>query len=191
MTVQELFSKLTFDEVAEALQRTHQSDKSVRSLCGYKEAFDTLSNLEFNGEGGQVTFDVEDNFNYAKDIPMLANGVEGDLWESVVGKEIVLPDNNKFTEAEIAAAILWGATFYGFTNHDRWEPFQIIYSEYGQKAWELKRKQYLPYIRNKETKHRLKKDIGFFSNRVAFTIEEWKFIRFRKKHQKRPDHLRH
>lgn len=82
MTVKELFSKLTFDEVAEALQRTHQSDKSVKVLCGYKEAYDTLCNLEFNGDGGQVTFDVHENQDYEKELPMLARGVEGKRWES-------------------------------------------------------------------------------------------------------------
>ena len=185
MTVKELFSKLTFDEVAEALQRTHQSDKSVKTLCGYKEAFDTLCNLEFNGEGGQVSFDVYENPDYEKELPLLANGVEGDLWESIVGKDVIFPENNKFTEAEIATAILWGATFYGFNRHDRWTPFQEIYSIYGQKAWELERKQYLPYIRNKKIKHLLKKDIGFLSHHIAFSMEDWNKIQYREKHQNR------
>ena len=177
MTVKDLFSKLTFDEVAKALQRTHQSDKSVKTLCGYKEAFDTLCNIEFNGEGGQVTFDIHENSDYEKELPLLANGVEGDLWESIVGKEIVFPENNKFTEAEIAASILWGATFYGFTNHNRWETFQKIYSEYGQKAWELEKKLFLPYLRKKETIRTLKHPKGErFPFGLALSMEDWNEI---------------
>ena len=186
MTVKELFLKLTFDEVAEALQRTHQTDKSINDIGSYKEAFDTLCNLEFNGDGGSVTFDVHDNPNYKKEIPLLANGVEGDLWESIVGKEIVFPENNKFTEAEIAAAILWGATFYGFTNHNRWEPFQKIYSEYGQKAWELEKKLFLPYLRNKETIRTLKHPKGErFPFGLALSMEDWNEIHKHKRHPNR------
>lgn len=101
MKVQDLFSKLTFDEVAEALQRTHQSDKSVKALCGYKEAFDTLCNLEFKGEGGQVTFDVHENSDYEKELPLLTNGVEGDLWESIVGNEIIFPENTSLLKQRL------------------------------------------------------------------------------------------
>ena len=185
MTVKDFFSKLTFEEVAEALHRTHKSDKSIKDIGSYKEAFDTLCNLEFNGKGGKVTFDVYENTDYAKDLPLLAGGVEGDLWQSIVGKEIVFPENNKFTEAEIAAAILWGATFYGFTNHNRWEPFQKIYSEYGQKAWELEKKLFIPYLRNKGTIRRLKhpKDQRYPFG-LALSMEDWKEI---DKHRQSPN----
>ena len=83
-------------------------------------------------------------------------------------QKVIKPEDNPFTDAELAGAILWGATFYGFNRHNRWTPFEEIYSKHGEKAWELERKQYLPYIRNKKTKYRLRKDIGFFSKRIAF-----------------------
>ena len=58
MTVKELFNSLSFDEIVNALQNTHRNDDSVSCLYGYKEAFDIISNTEFNGDGGEVTFDV-------------------------------------------------------------------------------------------------------------------------------------
>ena len=187
MTVQELFKSMTFDDIASALRHTHRNDKSIQFLAGYKEAYDTLSNIEFKGEGGEVTFDITEREHWfdKHNLPLLANGVEGDLWENIVGKEVLIPENNPFTDAELAGAILWGATFYGFNRHNRWSPFEEIYSNYGEKAWKLERKQYLPYIRNKKTKYRLKKDIGFISNRISFSMEDWNQIHYREKHQNR------
>ena len=187
MTVQELFKSMTFDDIAATLRYTHRNDKSIQCLAGYKEAYDTLSNIEFKGEGGDVTFDVTPREHWFDEhnLPLLANGVEGDLWENIAGKEVIKPKNNPFNDAELAGAILWGATFYGFNRHNRWTPFQEIYSKYGEKAWVLERKHYLPYIRNKKIKHRLKKDIGFLSHRIAFSMEEWNQIHYREKHQNR------
>ena len=79
MTVKELFNSLSFDEIVNALQNTHRNDDSVSCLYGYKEAFDIISNTEFNGNGGKVTFEVapeEEWFSPVK-LPLLANNVEG------------------------------------------------------------------------------------------------------------------
>ena len=178
---------MTFDDIASALRHTHRNDKSIQFLAGYKEAYDTLSNIEFNGEGGEVTFVVTEREHWfdKHNLPLSAYGVEGDFWENIVGKRVIKPEDNPFTDAELAGAILWGATFYGFNRNKRWNPFEEVYSKYGEKAWELERKQYLPYIRNKKTKYRLKKDIDFFSKRIAFSMEEWNKIHYREKHQNR------
>ena len=79
---------MTFDDIAAALRYTHRNDKSIQCLAGYKEAYDTLSNIEFNEEGGEVTFDVTEREHWFDkyNLPLLANGVEGDLWENIVGK---------------------------------------------------------------------------------------------------------
>ena len=102
MTVQELFKSMKFDDIAAALRNTHRNDKSIQYLAGYKETYDTLSNLEFNGEEGNVTFDVTEREHWFDEhnLPLLANGVEGDLWENIVGKEVIKPENNPFTDAE-------------------------------------------------------------------------------------------
>ena len=113
MTVQELFNTIGFPAIAEALRHTHRNDKSTECLTGYKEAFDILCNIPFNGCGGAVTFDVtpRERLDDEESLPLLANNVEGDYWENIVGKAVVRPDNNPFTDAELAGAILWGRRF--------------------------------------------------------------------------------
>ena len=117
MTVQELFNSLTFDEVVSALMNAQRNDKSIQYITGYKEAFDTLSNIEFIGEGGNVTFDVTEKEHLFDEhnLLLLARNVEGDLWENIVGKLVIKPEYNPFTDAELAGAILWGSTFMDST----------------------------------------------------------------------------
>lgn len=185
MTVQELFNTIGFPAIAEALRRTHRNEKSTECLTGYKEAFDILCNLTFDGCGGEVTFDVTPREEWEDEgsLPLLANNVEGDYWENIVGKAVVRPDNNPFTDAELAGAILWGATFYGFTPHDRWNPFEKFYSKYGEMAERLERRLYLPYLRSKRTIAQLRDYSVSAHFAVAFTTEEWEYIHFRQRHQ--------
>lgn len=185
MTVQELFNTIGFPAIAEVLRRTHRNEKSTECLTGYKEAFDILCNLTFDGCGGEVTFDVTPREEWEDEgsLPLLANNVEGDYWENIVGKAVVRPDNNPFTDAELAGAILWGATFYGFTPHDRWNPFEKFYSKYGEMAERLERRLYLPYLRSKRTIAQLRDYSVSAHFAVAFTTEEWEYIHFRQRHQ--------
>lgn len=165
MTVKELFNSLSFNEIVKALYTTHRNDHSISCLYGYKEAFDIICNTEFIGEGGEVTFDVapeEEWFSPGK-LPLLANNVEGDYWENIVGKIIVNPDNNPFTDAELAGAILWGMTFYGFTPRQIKETLHceignLAYTKYGYQVKELKVKNILPYV-SPETRRDLKQQL--------------------------------
>ena len=185
MTVQELFISMTFDEVLAALRNTHRNDHSIRNVAGYKEAFDVLCNLKPEGEGGEVTFDVtpREEWFSPHSLPMLANGVEGEYWENIVQKTVVKPDDNPFTDAELAGAILWGATFYGFSRHHKWIPSYVAYSKFGEQAKRLEQRQYIPYLRDKKIIRRLKKEIA--KHGVAFTMEEWDAIHYRQQHQNR------
>lgn len=186
MTVKELFTSVGFDAVLKALQNTHRNDRSIKNVAAYKEAFDIICLTEFDGEGGKVTFDVtpeEHWFDYGN-LPLLANNVEGDYWENTVGKVVIKPDENPFTDAELAGAILWGMTFYGFTRHSKWSPFEQRFTQYGEKAERLERKLYLPYIRDKREKRELKskKEMPYG---IAFTMEIWNRIQHGEKHQNR------
>lgn len=185
MTVQQLFNSMTFDEVLTALRNTHRNDHSIRNVAGYKEAFDVLCNLKPEGEGGEVTFDVtpREEWFSPHSLPMLANDVEGDYWENIVQKTVVRPDNNPFTDAELAGAILWGATYYGFTRHRKWVPSYVTYSKFGEQAKRLEQRQYIPYLRNNNIIKRLKKEVTKYG--VAFTMEEWDAIHYRQRHQNR------
>ncbi len=185
MTVQELFNHVGFEAVMSALQNTHRNEKSIKGTAYYKQAFDKLLMTEPSGRGGEVTFDVTPREKWFDPgfLPMLANAVEGDLWEDIIGKEVIKPEDNPFSDAELAGAILWGATFYGFTDHNRWTPFNDIHTRYGKLAQDLERKLYDPYIRDVKTLNRLKTDSLLFG--IAFPREVWKEIHFHQKHQNR------
>lgn len=186
MTVKELFATVGFDAIVKALQNTHRNDSSIRYLAGYKEAFDIICNTEFRGNGGNVTFDVtpEEHRFDAGNLPLLANNVEGDYWENTVGKTIIRPEDNPFTDAELAGAILWGMTFYGFTRHSAWSPREERYTNYGEMAERLERKLYLPYIRDKRVTRKLKGKAEIPYG-IAFTPEVWHRIYYGKSHQNR------
>lgn len=186
MTVKELFESVGFDAIVKALRNTHRNDKSIGNLARYKEAFDILCNTGFEGEGGEVTFDVTPRGHWFDEdnLPLLACNVEGDFWENTIGKTVVKPEDNPFTDAELAGAILWGMTFYGFTRHDRWSSFEEFCFNYGERVECLERKQYLPYIRDKHVIRNLKSE-RVRSTGVAFSMEVWDGIDYRLKHQNR------
>lgn len=186
MTVKELFLSVGFDNVLNALRNTHRNDRSIKDTASYKEAFDIICLTEFDGKGGEVTFEVtpRDKWFEPHSLPMLANNVEGDYWENTVGKTVIRPDDNPFTDAELTGAILWGMTFYGFTRHAGWSPREEIYTIYGERAERLERKLYLPYLRDKRERRKLKgPDKMPFG--IAFSMEIWNQIHHGEKHQNR------
>lgn len=186
MTVKELLTTVGFDAIVKALQNTHRNDRSIRCLAGYKEAFDVICNTEFEGNGGEVTFEVtpKEHWFDPGNLPLLANNVEGDYWDNTVGKMVIRPENNPFTDAELAGAILWGMTFYGFTRHEGWTPFEQRFTKYGEMAERLERKLYLPYIRDKREIRGLKGK-SEMPYGIAFTREVWDRIHFGETHQNR------
>lgn len=184
MTVKELFLSVGFDNVLNALRNTHRNDYSIKDVASYKEAFDVICLTEFEGEGGEVTFDVtpREKWYEPNSLPMLANNVEGDYWKNTVGKTVIRPDDNPFTDAELAGAILWGMTFYGFTRHAGWSPREEIFTTYGEKAERLERRLYLLYIRDKREKRKLKGKERLPYG-IAFSMEVWNQIHHGEKHQ--------
>ena len=195
MTVHELFNSLTFDDVLDALRNTHRNEPSIRNVAGYKMAFDYICHLQPQTENEQVTFDVtpRENWFETHGLPLIANNVEGDYWENTVGKDVVKPGNNPFSDTELAGAILWGMTFYGFTDNEKMFGRDDVYSEYGIRAQCLQRHQYLPYLRDKNLIRNLKKPSGIFKSYdgIAFTMGIWKQINHRKSHQNRSKRKRY
>lgn len=186
MTVKELFKSVEFMAIADALQRTLSSDKSVRDIASYKESYDILCNTEFDGKGGKVTFSV-----YSDGV--LADGVEGDLWSNIVGKEVVRPEGHSYTDAELAAWILWGATFYGFTPMKSWSrDHREIYNKYSEREHILYQRLNRPYIRDKRTRSTMKQRAKQATPRgLAMTLEDRELIRYRKAHQNRAKRKRY
>lgn len=193
MTVKELFLSVGFDNVLKALRNTHRNDRSIEGVVAYKEAFDIICLTEFEGDGGEVTFDVtspREAWYEPHNLPLLANNVEGDYWKNTVGKTIVKPDDNPFTDAELAGAILWGMTFYGFNRHAEWSPREERFTTFGERAELLERRLYLPYIRDKREKRKLKsKDEMPYG--IAFSMEIWNRIHHSEKHQNRAKRKRY
>ncbi len=186
MTVKELFLSVGFDNVLEALRNTHRNDRSIESVVAYKEAFDIICLTKFEGDGGEVSFDVtpSEKWSEPRALPLIANNVEGDYWKNTVGKTVVKPDDNPFTDAELAGAILWGMTFYGFTRHAGWSPREERFTSFGERAARLERRLYLPYIRDKREKRKLKSKEAMPYG-IAFSMEVWNQIHHGEKHQNR------
>lgn len=179
MTVKELLVSVGFDAIMKALKMMHPNDRSITDTAGYKEAFDIICNTMFDGEGGEVEFEVWDDSH-----SLTAYYVEGDCWENSVGKIVIRPDDDSFTDADLAASILWGMTFYGFTRHAQWEPREEPFTQFGVMAEQLERKLYLPYIRDKRTLQSLKRDKDMPFG-IAFPMEVWDRIDYCKRHQNR------
>lgn len=192
MTVKELFLSVGFDNVLNALRNTHRNDRQIEGVVAYKEAFDIICLTEFEGDGGEVTFDVtpREELDDTDSIPLLARNVEGDHWKNTVGKTVVKPDDNPFTDAELAGAILWGMTFHGFTRHAEWPPREKHFTEFGERAELLERRLYMPYIRDKREKRKLKSKDGMPYG-IAFSMEIWDRIHHGEKHQNRAKRKRY
>ncbi|WP_302320012.1 hypothetical protein [uncultured Duncaniella sp.] len=191
MTVQGLFNSLTFDDIMAALRCTHRNDRSIRNVAGYKEAYDIICNLSPEGDGGEVTFDISPREEWftPHSLPLVANNVEGDYWENTVQKTVIYPNDNPFTDAELAGAILWGMTFYGFTIRDEWPPNDTAFSLYGEHAKLLERKLFIPYLRDKTIKQELKNEVLPFG--IAFAMDMWNKIHQRQRHQNRSKRCRY
>ncbi len=192
MTVKELFLSVGFDNVLKALRNTHRNDQSIDGVVAYKEAFDIICLTEFEGDGGEVTFDVtpREEWDDPDSLPLLARNIEGDYWKNTVGKTVIKPQNNPFTDAELAGAILWGMTFYGFTRHAGWSPREERFTHFGERAERLERRLYLPYIRDKREKRKLKSNEEMPFG-IAFSMEIWDRIHHGEKHQNRAKRKRY
>ena len=98
MIVKELFLSVGFDNILKALRNTHRNDRSIEGVVAYKEAFDIICLTEFEGDGGEVSFDVTPREKWSEPhaLPLIANNVEGDYWKNTVGKTVVKPKDNPF-----------------------------------------------------------------------------------------------
>ena len=189
MTVQELFKSLSFDEIARALQHTHFRD--VENFIGqsaeYKMAYDQFCHIVPEGDGGEVTFDIvsPESLVNTEAIAIVANNVEGQCWENILQKEVIRPADNNVTDDEMAGAILWGATFYGFTPHSQEGCFDDFFNDdtpFATQAYRLDIREMLPYIKDKKERRELKKLSKGHPDGVPCSIETMKYLRERRQH---------
>lgn len=189
MTVEELFKSLSFDEITAALQRTHFRD--VENFIGrsaeYKMAYDQFCHIEPGDDGDEVTFDISSEKCLANPQvkAIVANNVEGQEWEDILQKEVIRPTDKIVTNAEMAGAILWGATFYGFTPHSMKRCFDGLFNDdspFATQAYRLGIREMLPFIKDKEERRELKKLSKGHPDGVPCSIETMKYLRERRKH---------
>lgn len=192
MTVKELFKALSFDEIARALQQTHFRD--VENFIGqsaeYKMAYDQFCHIEPEGDGGEVTFDIvsPESLVNTEAIAIVANNVEGQCWEDILQKEVIRPADNNVPDAEMAGAILWGATFYGFTPHSQERCFDDFFNDdspFATQAYRLDIREMLPYIKDKEERRELRKLIKGNPDGVPCSSETLAYLRKRREHLNR------
>ncbi|MCM1067487.1 MAG: hypothetical protein NC418_07945 [Muribaculaceae bacterium] len=192
MIVQELFKSLSFDEIAAALQRTHFRD--VENFIGrsaeYKMAYDRFCHIEPDGDGGEVTFDIAspEDIENPEVKALVANNVEGQCWEKILQKELIRPADQNVTDAEMAGAVLWGATFYGFTPHSMDRCFDLCFNDdspFATQAYRLSIQEMLPYIKDKEERRELRKLSKGNPDGVPCSFETLEYLRERRKHLNR------
>lgn len=156
MTVKELFQSLDFSAIVESLIKKSYKD-SLLTMSKYKEIYDVICTIDFNGEGGIINFKADGN----SDVYM----IEGDSLENIVGMEVILPDNSHATKVEAAADIIWSSGPFGLWSSDDWDAHsdEIINPSkcgyYALQAKRMNKKMALPYCRDKEIKRELKREM--------------------------------
>lgn len=80
-------------------------------------------------------------------------------------------------------------TFYGFTNRDEWPPDNTAYTRYGEKAKLFERRLFIPYLRDKKERLKLRK--GELPIGIAIIMEVWNDIHQRLRHQNRSKRRRY
>ena len=192
MTVQELFKSLSFDEIAAALQCTHFRD--VENFIGqsaeYKMTYDQFCHISPKGDGGEVTFDMAspEALESPEVNAIFANNVEGQEWADILQKEVIRPADQNVTDAEMAGAILWGATFYGFTPYSMSKCFDSCFNDdspFATQAYRLEIREILPYIKDKDERRELKKLSKGNPDGVPCDIETMRYLWKRRKHLNR------
>lgn len=188
MIVQQFLRAIPFDEIVKGL---YPDLKSLGHFGLYKEAYDQLCNIVPESDGRQVTFDISKPAPWSKSDRKIitANDVEGQRWENIAGNELIKPNGNEFTDTELAAAILWGSTFYGFTQITSQNYIDDIlktsYTDFGRRAKYLMVKREMMYLYNKEDREKLKQQLKEPKLTYYMTSQAWHRLGKRKAHRNR------
>ncbi len=186
MTIHELLTSVSFDEILETLYKIRHGDYAIKNPADYKEAFDYICHLQPRPEEGSVDFAVSPRESWPeKELAIIAEQIEGIWWDDVICRKVIRPESVEVTDTELAASILWEMTLFGFTDEPR-NYVEELYSDYGLRACELMHKLYLPYIKDKETKRELREhrhEPEVFG--MGFTWEVSRLIEYRMLHQNR------
>lgn len=119
MTLKELLSNVDFDEVAPFIVKHYP--EMEKCMVGFKMAFDGMKNTLPNKCEEQIKVEFCDE--EGEEPYLAAYHSDDDVWENVVGREVVIADNVTASLEEIAAVNLFDATYWGFTPNDRDDTF--------------------------------------------------------------------
>lgn len=112
MKLKELFDKYTFDEILPYLKAINP--EKLDSMYQFREAFDLLRHMEpLKEDCGEVRIEWSDDEDDAYKF-VTVNHLSGDYWNVGLAKEVVLSDDLRLNEKEMAAHCLWEITFWGF-----------------------------------------------------------------------------
>lgn len=182
MKLRELLERTPFDAIAPHIVRIFPEQTS--QLPHYKEAYDILRHTIPSQTNEQIIVRwcrVDEKYG---DEPYISVGnCEGDLWATNLGKEMVVAEDVKLSNEELAAHILWCITFYGFApNECSYGGYEGDYrplNYYQAKVAHLQMREFRNYARRKPD-----------DARCTATIEEWREIEKRQAHRNRPKRMR-
>ena len=151
MTVKQLLDSLSFDEIAPYITKHYQGWEDAESVLGnYKQHYDYLRHLV---PTDQSLIELKEaRISYYKDVDGVyldAYPLEGDLWEDSLSKELVIDENVRECNAEIAACCMWHMSFYGYLPYQRHECFDDMFDgiekrEAQYKAYKAKFSEIIP-----------------------------------------------
>lgn len=182
MKLYELIRKHSFDAIAPEL--IAQDPKAESQLVWYKQAYDTLLETTPSDEGSreiEVVWNFGPNDDGKCHEHVHARYCEGQPWDSCLASEVVIKED--ISEVSALARILWGMTFYGYTEEEQNRSFNDTPRNiYEQKAERLRDRQFQNYAYGLagpfELEHR------------ALTMEGWQVYHRREAHRNRSKRMR-
>lgn len=112
MKLKELFDKYTFDDILPYLKAIEPERGD--SMYQFREALDLLKHMEPSKEDcGKVRIEWYED-EYETDGYVSVDNLENVCWDAGLAKEVVVDENLKLDEKDVAAHCLWSITFWGF-----------------------------------------------------------------------------
>lgn len=181
MKLSELIRKHPFDTIIPEL--IAQDPKAESQLAWYKQAYDTLMETTPSEDSWEIEVvrDYDEHNDGTRHEYVHARNCEGQPWDGCLASEVVIKDG--LSEISALARILWGMTFYGYTEEERNGRFDDAPRNiYEQKAERLRDRQFRNYAYGLagpfELEHR------------SLTIEDWDVYNRREAHRNRSKRMR-
>lgn len=181
MKLSELIRKYPFDTVVPEL--IAQDPKAESQLPWYKQAYDTLLETSPAEDSWEIEVTREYDELDGGDCHYYfhAQDCEGMPWGGCVASEVNIKDD--ISELSAVARILWGMTFYGYTEEEQRLRFDDTPRNiYVQKAERLRNRKFRNYAYGLGGKFEME-------NR-ALTWEDWRVYHRREAHRNRAKRMR-